>query len=90
MLDPPRPARETHFRRDSDKLSESVTDLKFNRAVQGKLAVGAMVPMDDITLASLDGNVASMREVLTTPQCNSLAGQGGQDLPVAIIAGSIT
>ena len=49
-----------------------------------------MVPMDDITLASLDGNVASMREVLTTPQCNSLAGQGGQDLPVAIIAGSIT
>eukprot|EP01049_Picozoa_sp_SAG25_P011162 SAG25_NODE_1323_length_3291_cov_3.272243_3_plen_90_part_00 len=89
MLDSPRLARETHFRRDSDTLSASVTDLKFNRAVQGTLEAGATVPMDDITLTSLDGNVASMREVLTTPQCNSL-GQGGQDLPVAIIAGSIT
>lgn len=45
--------------------------------------VGDTVPMDEITLASLDGTVASMRELLTSSPA-------GEDLPVAIIAGSIT
>jgi hypothetical protein len=47
--------------------------------------------MDDITLASLDGHVASMRELLTAGQRSSSPPPAGEEeLPVAVIAGSIT
>ena len=50
------------------------------------MEVGDTVPLDDMTLATLDGSIASMRELLTTNQRKNLAGGD----PVAIIAGSIT
>jgi hypothetical protein len=46
--------------------------------------------MDDITLASLDGHVASMRELLTASQRSSSPPAGEEELPVVVIAGSIT
>lgn len=80
----------TRFPGDPDIVA-SANYLKFNRAVQGSLGVGDIVPMDDITLASLDGHVASMRELLTASQRSSSPPPAGEEeLPVAVIAGSIT
>ena len=42
------------FPGDEDIVA-SANYLRYNRAVQGALEVGDMLPMDDITLASLDG-----------------------------------
>lgn len=80
----------TRFPGDPDIVA-SANYLKFNRAVQGSLRVGDTVPMDDITLASLDGHVASMRELLTASQRSSSPPPAGEEaLPVVVIAGSIT
>jgi len=77
------------FPGDADIIA-SANYIKFNRAVQGTLEAGDTVPMDDITLASLDGHVASMREILSANQRNRSLPAGDEELPVAIIAGSIT
>jgi hypothetical protein len=82
--------RASFSRGQSEPCAEFIADIKFNRAVQGTLEAGGTVPMDDITLASLDGHVASMREMLSANQRNRSLPAGDEELPVAIIAGSIT
>ena len=81
------------FPGDEDIVA-SANYLRYNRAVQGALEVGDALPMDDITLASLDGRrIGSMREQLS---CCGEVGETASSLqpqqqqPVAIIAGSIT
>lgn len=85
------------FPGDKD-IVESANYLRYNRAVQGALEVGDTLPMDDITLASLDGRrIGSMREHLSccgdvgeTAGVSASSLQPQQQLPVAIVAGSIT
>ena len=85
------------FPGDEDIVA-SANYLRYNRAVQGALEVGDTLPMDDITLASLDGRrIGSMREHLScfvdvgeTAGASASSLQPQQQLPVAIIAGSIT
>ena len=77
----------SRFPGDADIVA-SANYLRYNRAVQGTLEVGDIVPMDDIALVSLDGSVGSMRELLTTPQLNCSPEE--ELLPIAIVAGSIT
>jgi hypothetical protein len=85
------------FPGDEDIVA-SANYLRYNRAVQGALEVGDALPMDDITLASLDGRrIGSMREHLSccgdvgeTAGASASSLQPKQQLPVAIVAGSIT
>jgi len=57
----------------------SANYIKYNRARQGKIQVGDVVPMESIQLASLEGKLSSLRQHLAT-----------DSRPVAIVAGSIT
>lgn len=85
------------FPGDEDIVA-SANYLRYNRAVQGAFKVGDALPMDDITLASLDGRqIGSMREHLSccggvgeAAQAAASSLQPQQQLPVAIVAGSIT
>ena len=74
---------QSRFPGDPDVIN-SAGYLKYNRSKQGTLNEGDAVPMHEMPLASLDGNVFTLAERLEDDP------QGPAARPVVIVAGSIT